>query len=568
MDRLYDFNDPDVIIVFGGSNDTFKDVPLGEYNWDAPLETMELTQFRSAYVYMVRRLHEIYRGVQLVLVIGDRLTSGYETSILDIAEHFDLPCVNFVSDPISRIDSTHPDAKGHEQIARKIYDSCKDCLKSASDSELPPVTVPEGELPQEMTISLQFYGEDAVWPFEEPAVSVYKQRAGGEKYTYSYAYMHEGKEMKVELPFVISRGRFRRSENEQSSGKPGASYEYKSFSNIEHNVLWFSDPTSWIRVPYIEGRRLKSVSVTHGNMYDRQFRLQSDVSPDPEWYLDSDPKIAVSYTEPVEMKVENTHDGEAYVVRFISTGNIRIFNMTLVYEKETVAPAAGCRVGIMGDSISTFKDMLCDPEYRYWYPKTENDPNLGVAGREEYAVDTKEKTWWGKLIYEYMDNAVLDANSSFGGSKVISQPRTSDIDEDKTKMWDAGMADRVYDFINPDIIFIHGGTNDSTIGTDPLGSFNWSFPIRDLDVFSFRSAYDSMVRKMLDYYNGVKLVLIVGPSLTKAYEEAIITVADHYNLRYVNFVGDQIDMCNGVHPSAVGHKQMADKIYAACKDMM
>ena len=88
--------------------------------------------------------------MQLVLVIGDRLTSGYETSILDIAEHFDLPCVNFVSDPISRIDSTHPDAKGHEQIARKIYDSCKDCLKSASDSELPPVTVPEGELPQSM----------------------------------------------------------------------------------------------------------------------------------------------------------------------------------------------------------------------------------------------------------------------------------------------------------------------------------------------------------------------------------------------------------------------------------
>lgn len=432
-----------------------------------------------------------------------------------------------------------------------------------SEDEVPKEEVSE----EELTISLQFYGKDIVWPFKESPVQVAKQRAGGEKYTYSCTYMHGSEQKTIDLPFVISRGRFRRSENEQSSGKPGGSYEYKSFSNIDYNVLWFSDPTSWIRLPYIKGKRLKSVSVTHGNMYERQFRLQGSVASEPQWYQDSESKIAASYTEPVELKVENTNDGEAYVVRFISNGNIRIFNITLVYESDS-KPSTQCRVGIMGDSISTFEGMLCDSEYRYWYPKTENDPNLGVPGREEYAVDAKEKTWWGRLIYEYMDNASLDANSSFGGSKVISQPRTSDTDEDKTKMWDAGMVDRVYDFINPDIIFIHGGTNDSTIGTDPLGYFNWSSSISGLDVFSFRSAYAAMVRKMMEYYDGVQLVLIIGPSLKKDYEESIISIADHYNLPYVNFVGENIDMCNGVHPSAVGHKQMADMIFETCKDIL
>ena len=430
-----------------------------------------------------------------------------------------------------------------------------------------PTDEPAEVLPEEMTVSLQFYGEDVHWPFVEEPLSVYKQRAGGEKYTYRYSYTSEGEEKTMELPFVISRGRFRRSEAEQSDGKPGGSYQYTTFSNIEHNVLWFSDPTSWIRLPYIDGMRLKSVSVSHGNMYERQFRLQSDVSPEPAWYVDSESKVAESYSDPVEMKIENTNDSGAYVIRFISNGNIRIFNITLVYEKEMIPVSNGkCRVAIMGDSISTYEDLLCDPEYLHWYPVNDgnHDPNLGVPGREEYAVDAKEKTWWGSIIYEYMTNAELDANSSFGGSRVISHPRTSAIDEDKTKMWDAGMVDRVYDFIQPDIIFVHGGTNDCTIGTDPLGNFNWSSSIRELDVFSFRSAYVAMVRKMLEYYDGAQLILIIGPSLTPDYEESIIAVADHFNLPYVNFVGDEIDMCKGVHPSAVGHKQMADKIIAEC----
>ena len=423
-------------------------------------------------------------------------------------------------------------------------------------------------LPSELTVSLQFYGEESQWPFKEEAVSVFQQRAGGEKYTYVYTYEYEGKEMTLELPFVISRGCFRRSEKEQASGKPGGSYEYTKFSNIDYKVLWFSDPTSWIRVPVISGRRLKSVSIQHGNMYERQFRLQTDVSPSPKWYCDSELKVATDYLEPVELKVENPNAEDAYVIRFISSGNIRIFNITLVYEKVESSSSGKKRVGIMGDSISTFKDVLCNPEYLYWYPKEGNDPNLGVAGREEYVVDAKEKTWWGRIIYEYSDNLELDANSSFSGSKVISQPRTSAIDEDKTKMWDAGMVDRVYDFINPDVIFIHGGTNDSTIGTDPLGNFNWESPLESLDVFSFRSAYVSMVRKLQDYYAGVQLILIIGPSLKKDYEESIVSVASYFQLPYVNFVGDDIDMCKGVHPSAVGHKQMADKIFATCKEYL
>ena len=33
-------------------------------------------------------------------------------------------------------------------------------------------------------------------------------------------------------------------------------------------------------------------------------------------------------------------------------------------------------------------------------------------------VTTVEKTWWYRLVYNYMQNAVLDMNLSFGSAKV------------------------------------------------------------------------------------------------------------------------------------------------------
>ena len=40
-----------------------------------------------------------------------------------------------------------------------------------------PSDVPVEVLPEEMTVSLQFYGEDVQWPFVEEPLSVYKQKA-------------------------------------------------------------------------------------------------------------------------------------------------------------------------------------------------------------------------------------------------------------------------------------------------------------------------------------------------------------------------------------------------------
>lgn len=212
------------------------------------------------------------------------------------------------------------------------------------------------------------------------------------------------------------------------------------------------------------------------------------------------------------------------------------------------------RVGILGDSISTFAGVLCNSAYGPFYPN--DDPNVGV--NPDLAVDCKEKTWWWRLIYGYMPNAELDANSSWGGTRVVHEVK-KDIG--------AGFVDRAYDFVNPDIIIIHGGTNDKNQST-PLGEYDWDAPVGEGDLSCFRSAYVQLVKMLQERYEGVQLILLIGDTLTSGYENSIIEIARHFGLPYVDFVGASIPKCKGSHPTAQGMSIMAERIYNTCKDYL
>ena len=95
------------------------------------------------------------------------------------------------------------------------------------------------------------------------------------------------------------------------------------------------------------------------------------------------------------------------------------------------------KVGILGDSISTFLGEICNDEYGCYYPTY--DPNTQAGGDVSKAVDAKEKTWWWKLIYDYMWEAELDINSSWAGSTIIHKTMTGD--KTGVVMW-SGFIDR------------------------------------------------------------------------------------------------------------------------------
>lgn len=236
----------------------------------------------------------------------------------------------------------------------------------------------------------------------------------------------------------------------------------------------------------------------------------------------------------------------------------QITEVTLDFAEPLVQPKR--KVGIMGDSISTFEGTLCNAEYHIYYP--DKDPN--VSANPSIAVNSKEKTYWYRLIYDYMENGELDVNSSWSGSRVIHDTMNG---RHSKKTMNCGFVDRAYDFVNPDIIIIHGGTNDKNMAS-PLGEYTWDLPVGQGDLTKFRSAYIELIKKLQGRYEGVQIILIIGDYLTTDYEQSILEIAKHFGLPYVNFVGVQVDKCASSHPTSPAFDMMARTIYETCKDYL
>ena len=262
VDRVHQFDDPDVIIIHGGTNDCIKDtdkVNIGDYQWNTPLDQMDLTKFRSAYVYLVRKLQELYDGVQLILIVGDRLGADpelkYDDSIIEIAKHFNLPYVDLtphrkVDIPVP--DNAHPDYKGHAFIAQKVYDTCKDYLTADSKPEDEGEDPAISQLPADFTVTLDF---SAGWPFAEELVAAEDQKAskadGGE--FYNYYYKPTGSEIQYPLLFGLKR-------SHATSGDLAYTYAdgCLTFGNADSGATY-----GMINVPGVEDRYITSIELTH-----------------------------------------------------------------------------------------------------------------------------------------------------------------------------------------------------------------------------------------------------------------------------------------------------------------
>lgn len=143
VDRAYRFNDPDIIIIHGGTNDMNQKSPMGDFGWDLPIGQLNEGCYRSAYVKLIKMLQNRYPGVQIIIVVGDRLSYyecykpdpefPYATSTIQIAKHFGLPYVDFTANGTSynslpKSTGSHPDASGMQKMADQIYSTCKDYL--------------------------------------------------------------------------------------------------------------------------------------------------------------------------------------------------------------------------------------------------------------------------------------------------------------------------------------------------------------------------------------------------------------------------------------------------------
>lgn len=280
-----------------------------------------------------------------------------------------------------------------------------------------------------------------------------------------------------------------------------------------------------------------------------------------------------------------------------------------------VKPRAAKRLSLIGDSISTFRGWI-PAGYSNHYPATDGSLTL------------VNETYWYRLVYDYMKDCEFDTNISFSGTAVT---RTTEENYNArygtaTNTW--YKKDFITRFIEcgglgrPDIILIHGGTNDWAHRADPLAPglairndasniYGGTKPsaeimnsiyavadaaktrsaIYDLPDGTFCEAYVKLLCMIKERYPQCKVVCIIGDCLSQSIEQSILDIAGHYAAKTVNLFrvngfndlggyspttlsnkGTQPNMPKhdynvndanngGFHPDSRGMKFIAEKIY-------
>jgi lysophospholipase L1-like esterase len=114
--RLWNLGSPDVILVFGGTNDTWAKSPIGDFqygNW----QKNDLYKFRPAMAYVLENLQNRYPGVRIYVIINDILSDEVTASMKTICQHYHVSYIQ-----LQDIDKQwgHPSQKGMQQIAEQV----------------------------------------------------------------------------------------------------------------------------------------------------------------------------------------------------------------------------------------------------------------------------------------------------------------------------------------------------------------------------------------------------------------------------------------------------------------
>ena len=194
---------------------------------------------------------------------------------------------------------------------------------------------------------------------------------------------------------------------------------------------------------------------------------------------------------------------------------------------------------VLGDSYSTFAKQI--PEgYKCWYftsPKEDND------------VCEVRQTWWCQLCDSLGVDLVL--NSSYSGSTVCN---TGYHGADATE---SSFVTRVSECIElqPDILFIFGGTNDSW-AKSPVGSLKYS-DWSEGDLKCFLPAFCRMLDRIKTEAPGTKVVNIVNSDLSPEITEGQAEACRHYGVTCVML--HDIGKGHG-HPNSAGMKAICSQV--------
>lgn len=116
ISRINYIGNPDILFIFGGTNDSWAGSPIGDYRY-AGWTKNDLFSFRPALAYLLNGLKSLYPATRIYLILNSELKEEINESVKTIGKHYDVPVI-VLHDIEKQIG--HPSIKGMRAIADQL----------------------------------------------------------------------------------------------------------------------------------------------------------------------------------------------------------------------------------------------------------------------------------------------------------------------------------------------------------------------------------------------------------------------------------------------------------------
>lgn len=115
-DGYFEQNTADTVIVFGGTNDSWADSPIGELQY-ADWQREDLFSVLPATCYLLCRIQQVQPRARIVVIVNTELKPAIADGLIAACTHYDVECV--VMRELDKLNG-HPSITGMIQIKDQL----------------------------------------------------------------------------------------------------------------------------------------------------------------------------------------------------------------------------------------------------------------------------------------------------------------------------------------------------------------------------------------------------------------------------------------------------------------
>lgn len=114
--RMDNLGCPDIILIFGATNDSWANAPIGEYKYEG-WTRQDLYSFRPALAKLLDHMTHRYLNTEIRFILNSELKAEINESVLTICKHYGVEVVTLHD--IAK-QGGHPSIEGMKEIARQL----------------------------------------------------------------------------------------------------------------------------------------------------------------------------------------------------------------------------------------------------------------------------------------------------------------------------------------------------------------------------------------------------------------------------------------------------------------